>query len=145
MRKRPDDPLVSAEHPCVLVAEDDHEMRALIATALRRDGYDVLEVADGAQLMAVFSDRCIKAMKRTPDLVISDVRMPGRTGLEVVATLRDAHWVVPVVLITAFGDKAVHREAARLGVVLFDKPFDIDDLRTVVLNLIWPPRPPSAA
>jgi DNA-binding response OmpR family regulator len=125
----------------VLVAEDDHEMRALIAAALRRDGYEVLEVANGAQLMAAFSDRCIKAMRRTPDLVISDVRMPGRTGLDVVAGLRDAHWSVPVVLITAFGDDATHVQAQKLDAILFDKPFDIDDLRTVVLNLIWPPAP----
>ena len=63
--------------------------------------------------------------------------MPGFTGLEVLAGLRDANWHTPILLITAYGSDETYEEAARLGASgVFDKPFDIDDLRTAVLNLV---------
>jgi DNA-binding response OmpR family regulator len=71
-----------------------------------------------------------------PDAIIMDVRMPGYSGIHILAALRAAQWSTPVILITAFGDARVHEEGARLGAaVVFDKPFDIDDLRTALLNL----------
>ena len=62
--------------------------------------------------------------------------MPVANGLQVVAALRSANCWTPVILMTAFGDESMRTEAQRLGAVLFDKPFDLDDLRTAVLNLL---------
>jgi DNA-binding response OmpR family regulator len=119
----------------VLVAEDDAEMRRLVVEALREDGYDVDEAGDGGRLLVK-----ITAQYRNPsaevDLIIADIRMPICTGLQVVAGLRDAHWTIPVILMTAFGDHDTHASAEALGAVLFDKPFAIDDLRTAVMNLL---------
>jgi DNA-binding response OmpR family regulator len=54
-----------------------------------------------------------------------------------LASLRTAECSVPVVLITAFGDEATHAQALRLGAAaLFDKPFDVDDLRAAVSRMI---------
>lgn len=122
--------------PRIVLAEDDPELRRLIGSVLRRDGYDVLELVDGAQLLEYLvrqSDRNADA----PDLIVSDIRMPGCTGLDVLAGVRRRDWATPVVLITAFGDRDTHEEAERLGAVaVFDKPFDLDDLRTAVLNVV---------
>ncbi len=72
----------------------------------------------------------------TIDLIVSDVRMPICSGLEIVRAIRDSGWTVPVILMTAFGDDETRDRAAQLNAVLFDKPFDLDDLRTAVLSLV---------
>lgn len=128
--------------PCsgrrVLVAEDDREMRRLLVESLARDGYEVDSVANGLAFLARVEEG------RVYDLVVSDVRMPGRTGLQVLADARARGWPSPVLLITAFGDDSTLDEAARLGAVaLFSKPFDMDDLRTAVLFFLG--SPPDAA
>jgi CheY-like chemotaxis protein len=120
----------------VLIAEDDAQMRSMLADELRRDGYEVLESHDGtaaAELLARLRSRPDEA----PELVVTDICMPSRTGLELLAELRKTESRIPVILITAFGDDAVHERARDLGAIaVFDKPFDVDDLRTAILNFL---------
>ncbi len=118
----------------ILVAEDDSEMRRIVADALRGDGYDVVELVDGGRLLVDLAAR-MKA-DESVDLVVSDIRMPVCTGLQILEVLRLSHWHTPVILMTAFGDEATRKRAASLMAVLFDKPFDLDDLRTTVANLL---------
>ena len=127
----------------MLVAEDDVEMRGIVAEALRADGHEVVELTDGGRLLVDISAR-LKAGQgdEAIDLIVSDIRMPICTGLQIVAALRDAHWHTPVILMTAFGDQATRRHAETLQAVLFDKPFDIDDLRTAVANMLPRDRAP---
>jgi CheY-like chemotaxis protein len=122
----------------ILVADDDAEMRCLIAHALRRDGHEVVEVCDGMELLQYLATHQLEVDSgQAIDLLISDIRMPGRNGLDVLAGMRWADWSIPVILITAVGDAQVHAEARRLGAAaVFDKPFDLDDLRTLTLNLV---------
>ncbi|WP_438015623.1 response regulator [Sorangium sp. So ce315] len=121
----------------VLLAEDDRELRQLLAVALRRDGYEVLEAHDGNHLLELMAASLVSSDGARPDIVVSDVRMPGKTGLELLAGLRRDDRSTPVVLITAFGDPETHAEAYRLGAdAVLDKPLDLDDLRLVVQALI---------
>jgi CheY-like chemotaxis protein len=122
----------------VLVAEDDREMRRLIVDALRKDGYEVVEVPDGGRMLVRITDECFRATSPTIDLIVSDVRMPICSGLEIVRAIRDSGWTVPVILMTAFGDDETRDRAAEMDAVLFDKPFDLDDLRTAVFSLVPP-------
>jgi DNA-binding NtrC family response regulator len=125
----------------LLVAEDDPEMRRLLCERLRRDGFDVVEAADGTQLLEYIHTHVLRPARdeQAVDLVISDVRMPGRTGLDVLADLRTRDWAVPFIVITAFGDRETYGEAQRLGAAaVFDKPFELDDLCTAVINLVAP-------
>ncbi|WP_437809793.1 response regulator [Sorangium sp. So ce1078] len=120
----------------VLLAEDDRELRLLLATALRRDGYEVLEARDANHLLELMGDALVSGSGAPADVVVSDIRMPGRSGLELLAGLRRDDWATPVVLITAFGDPETHAEAYRLGAdAVLDKPLDVDDLRIVVQTL----------
>jgi DNA-binding response OmpR family regulator len=119
----------------ILLAEDDAEMRHFLYAELRADGHVVSMTCDGTEMIEALS-----GMSKVPfaasDVIIMDVRMPGYSGLHILAALRAAEWSTPVILITAFGDQRVHEEGARLGAaVVFDKPFDIEDLRTALLNL----------
>ncbi|HEY8426726.1 MAG TPA: response regulator [Sandaracinaceae bacterium] len=132
-------PVPSHPPPLVLLAEDDDEMRYLMTRALRRDGYDVLAAADAEALSSALM--AARLHGREPDLVVSDVRMPGMSGLELVAWLRRQDCDVRIVLVSAFADDEIVAEARRLGVAhVLSKPFDLDDLRTVVLHLLSPPR-----
>lgn len=120
--------------PRVIVAEDDPEMRRLLTATIAADGYDVTNADTGpALLMAIGRFGQENAL---PALIVSDIRMPGRSGLQVLQWLRDAGWQVPVILITAFGGDEVMEQATHLGAAcVLSKPFDLDDLRTTVARL----------
>lgn len=121
----------------VLLVEDDGEMRSVVAGALRGDGYDVVELPDGGRLLVEVAARLKAGGRGDPlDLIVSDIRLPICTGLQILSAIRDAHWRTPVILMTAFGDEQTRRDAESLAAVLFDKPFDLDDLRTAVANLL---------
>lgn len=118
-----------ARRPCVVLAEDDREMRMLLATTLRRAGWDVLEAGDGMDLLD-----CVAWLIGSRDdwadcVLVSDIRMPELGGLEVLERLRDLGWAGGIILITAFGDEATHAQARELGATMvLDKPFDLDAL-----------------
>jgi DNA-binding response OmpR family regulator len=117
---------------CVLVAEDDREMNAVLTEALVADGHEVVPVETGTDALARFFGN----LGSVPDAAVMDVRMPGLSGLQVLAALRKNGAAVAVIIITAFGEDALHREAYSLGAVhVFDKPFDVDELRAAVREL----------
>ena len=121
----------------LLVAEDDVPLRTLIVRHLRLEGFDVDEAASGDLALDLITHALLTHPPRPYDLLITDVRMPGTTGLEVLGAIRELDWHTPVIVITGFGDKEAHDEAARLGAcALFDKPFDLDDLGTAVVNAL---------
>jgi DNA-binding response OmpR family regulator len=117
----------------VLIAEDDRDMRALLEARFRHAGIEVDLVADGSQLR----DRLFNGHPWLPQVLVSDVKMPGASGLEVLQQLRARDAEVRVVLITAFGDARTHRRAEKLGAeAVLDKPFDVGELLTVVNGLL---------
>lgn len=117
----------------VLVAEDDDELRRLLVMSLTADGYEVAEASDGHELIRQLARLWLV------DAIVSDVRMPGKSGLDVLAGFRRADWTTPFVLITAFGSDELHEEALRLGAsAVVDKPFDLDVLRILIRQLAPP-------
>lgn len=125
-----------ASKPRVLLAEDDPEMRWLVAHALRRDGYDVVEARDGDELYREITTRILRHGDPNVDLIVTDVRMPGQSGLEIVELLRAVAVRVPLIVMTAFGDDEVRERAGAVGAVLLDKPFDLADLRAAAGLLV---------
>jgi two-component system OmpR family response regulator len=121
--------------PRVVVAEDDAEMRRLVVEVLVADGCVVEQVPDGGRLLVELSHQIPRDLEAI-DLIVSDIRMPVTSGLSILEALRAAHCWTPVILMTAFGDDATRARAEMLGALLFDKPFDLDDLRTAVMNLL---------
>jgi len=121
----------------ILLAEDDAPLRELIATALRADGYEVVEAGDGLELLA-HVESALSAKDHGFDawVIVADINMPGLTGLDVLAILRCAAVDAPVLLMTAFGDKETRLEAAELGAAaILDKPFDLECLRTALARV----------
>jgi len=133
-------PAAGENHPCVLLAEDDDEMRRMLAGAFRADGYRVTECADGFALLEVLGTSLFRADSPHYDVVVSDVRMPGLTGLDILKSVHKRGGDPPFILITAFGDEETHTEAERLGVAaVFDKPFRIEHLLDAVHKVVASP------
>jgi DNA-binding NtrC family response regulator len=110
----------------VLVVDDEANLRKVLATMLRRTGYEVTVAADGEQGLAEFQ-------KSGADIVITDLVMPKVGGMEILRAVNSSSPDVPVIIITAHGtvDSAV--EAIKLGA--FDyitKPFDQAEIQAVI-------------
>jgi len=118
----------------ILVADDDDEMRSLLSALFRSDGFTVSEAKDGQELLSMLTAKTAPdGTPIAPDLVVTDVQMPGATGIRVLSHVRRAHPTVPVILITAFGSAELHAQAKRLGAAtVLDKPFDVAELRKLV-------------
>lgn len=128
----------------VLLAEDDTEMRNLLARSLTQEGYVVDECVDGTHLVA----RLVSADPEYFSVIISDVRMAGLSGLDFLEHLRWCNVGPPTILITAFGDPQAHTRARKLGAAaMLDKPFEMEELLAVVRRVVGETRarfPPAA-
>jgi CheY-like chemotaxis protein len=120
----------SGSRPSILVAEDDAPFRDLLVRAFEQAGCDVIAIAHGGE----FIDYLAKARRgvgscRMPRVIVTDIRMPGLSGLDVLHGLRVAQFPAAVIVITAFGSPETREQALALGAhAVFDKPFEIDDL-----------------
>lgn len=114
----------------VLVAEDDPAMRDTVAALLRINGCEVTTVANGTEMAAALA---LATMTRSPrngfDLIVTDVRMAGLTGINAIARLRDVGGSTPVITITAFPDQALREQARALDILVLEKPFKLAELR----------------
>ena len=110
----------------LLLVEDKSELRGMLRKALERFGYDVDEAADGSAAIQ-------KIRQRRYLLVLSDLKMPGASGLDVLRETKQADATIPVLLLTAYGsiDEAV--TAMKEGAFDFlQKPIDLDHLKLLV-------------
>ena len=118
--------------PLVLVADDEEDIRALVAFRLQRAGYDVITAADGEEALTL-------AKTRLPDLAVLDMMMPKATGLEVTRSLRgqDSTKDIPVILLTARAQEADVASGFAAGADDYvKKPFSPMDLQLRVQALL---------
>ncbi len=117
---------MSPERKQILIADDEPNMRRVLAAQLMRDGYDVHTVDDGASAIETLAEHHI-------DVVISDLRMPKVDGMGLLKHVMVNHPDVPVIMITAHGTVDTAVEALKLGAYDFvTKPFDKTEFRNVV-------------
>jgi len=110
----------------LLLVEDKNELRAMLRKALERAGYAVDEAADGSAAIQ-------KVRARRYLLVITDLKMPGASGLDVLRETKQADATIPVILLTAFGSVEEAVAAMKDGAYDFlQKPVDLDHLKLLV-------------
>lgn len=107
---------------CILIADDEKNIRSGLALAFEDEGYDTLEAEDGLKAWELIN-------KKQVDLVITDLRMPGLSGFELLKKITSAYPVLPVIVLTGHGSiedavKAMHDGA----IDFFTKPVDLDHL-----------------
>jgi len=122
----------------VLLVEDDTEMRKMLAFVLTRHGFRVAQARDGSEALEYLGDVVLEGSReKTPQLLLTDQRMPGFCGLEVIEAVRLAGLDIPAILITAFGDAETHERADALGPTpVLDKPFAMRDLVALAQRLV---------
>jgi len=110
----------------ILVVDDELSMREFLKILLEKEGYRILTAANGAEALDI-------AEQNTIDLVVSDIRMPGISGLELLAALKEKNADLPVIMITAFASPDDAVTAMKNGA--FDyitKPFNVDEIKSVI-------------
>jgi len=125
--------------PTILVIEDDRTMREGIATVLKLQGYIMHTAEDGHLGAQMFREL-------HPDLVISDMKLPGKGGMNLLQEFQDQSPETPFILISAFGTIDLAVNALKLGATDFiAKPFSIDELKSKVAQIFedHPPKKPA--
>ena len=113
----------------ILVAEDDADLRRLLAVALRRDGHAVIEARDAAELLEALASTLIEPVASPFDVVICEQTLPGIPGLSLLAGLRSRQRATPFILVT--DQAAVRERARRLGAAVVDH-LDVQAIRAAV-------------
>ena len=110
----------------ILVVDDEPSMREMLRIVLKREGFDVIVARSGAD--------AIETLKREPiDLLLSDIRMPDLSGVEVLRAAKAQNRDIVAFMMTAFASTDTAVEAMRLGAVdYFTKPFSMDELKLKV-------------
>jgi two-component system response regulator PilR (NtrC family) len=123
-------PAADRRAPRILVVDDERSMRELLAIVLKREGYDVLLAENGRA--------AVDALEKEPvDLLISDIKMPDMSGVDVLRAAKKVDQDILGIMITAFASTETAVEAMRLGACDYlSKPFDIDLLKMKVREKI---------
>ena len=110
----------------ILVVDDDDPVRVMLARLLRTQGYNVLQAANAAEARKLIEGEA-------PDLIISDIVMPGESGIEFRRYVSERWPDLPVILISGYSAEGPAEFAARTANTVFvQKPFAADQLLTLV-------------
>ncbi len=124
--------------PTILLVDDEDSVRKVLAFPLERDGYTVVQAADGEEALRQFAEQAV-------DLVVLDIMLPRLDGLEVCKRLR-ASSTVPIIMLTARDDELDKVIGLELGADDYiTKPFSIREFRSRVRALLRRARAPHVA
>ncbi len=122
-----------------MIVDDDRILRDRLAKAFRGRGYDVRTAANYEEAVAL-------ATEDAPELAVVDLRMEGRSGLELVQHFKSLDPATKIVVLTGYGSIATAIEAVRLGATYYlPKPADADDILTAFARGDAPPLEPPEA
>lgn len=110
----------------ILIVDDEKSMRDFLKILLAKEGYEVIVAGDGDQALAALDQNHV-------DLVISDIRMPGISGLELLSKIKEESEDIPVIMITAFASPNDAVQAMKDGAYDYiSKPFNVDEIKSVI-------------
>ncbi len=122
--------------PSILLVDDDEVFRRRLSRAFEERGYDTRTAGNYEEAVA-------QARHDSPELAVVDMRMPGRSGLELVQTLKEIDTSTKVVVLTGYGSIATAVDAIRLGATHYlAKPADADDIVSAFARGENPPLSP---
>jgi DNA-binding NtrC family response regulator len=114
----------------ILIIDDEQVNRVVLRQVLGKEGYQISEAEDGPQGLEIVKTD-------PPDLVLTDFRMPGMNGLEVLAEIQKINQQIPVIVLTAFGDVALTIKSIQVGAFDYiEKPFNPIQLKITVHNAL---------
>jgi two-component system response regulator RegA len=125
-----------SQRQSILIVDDDEVFRRRLARAFEDRGYDTRVAGD-------FDSAVASATEDSPELAVTDLKMPGRSGLELVQALQEIDPATKVVVLTGYGSIATAIDAVRLGAAYYlPKPADADDIVAAFARADSPPLEP---
>ena len=116
----------------ILVVEDDEEMKSLLKGFVEKEGYEADFVEKGTYGFK-------KLITESFSLIITDIQIPGFSGLDILPGLKKLQPETPIIVITAFGDQEVQNRAYEMGATAYlEKPICFDELRELIHGMISP-------
>ena len=110
----------------VLIVDDERSMRDFLKILLEKEGHEVTTANSGASALEVLD-------KQSVDVIVSDIRMPGMTGIELLETVKEQLPELPMILITAFASPDDAVLAMKNGAFDYiSKPFNVDEIKSVI-------------
>lgn len=110
----------------VLIVDDQNGIRILLMEVFNSEGYTTFQAANGKAAISI-------VQSESPDLVLLDMKIPGMDGMEILKHLKEMDPDIKVIMMTAYGELDMIKEATKLGALMhFTKPFDIDEMRIAV-------------
>jgi len=110
----------------LLIVDDQNGIRILLMEVFSSEGYDTFQAANGKLALEL-------VVNESPDLVLLDMKIPGMDGLEILKRIKELNTDIKVIMMTAYGELDMIKEATDLGALMhFTKPFDIDEMRVAV-------------
>jgi two-component system nitrogen regulation response regulator NtrX len=120
--------------PQVLIVDDEESIRGSLAGILSDEGFDAKTASDGTQALAFLREAGLEAL---PDLVLLDIAMPGRDGIEILQELRATWPELPVVMMSGHGTIETAVRATKLGAFDFiEKPLSVEKLLLTIQHAI---------
>src|SRR6266545_935883 len=114
----------------IVVIDDEVNAAAALETLLREDGYEVSSAHEARAGLALLE-------KTDPDVVLTDLRMPGMDGLELLAKIRQIHPETMVIVMTAYGTVKTAARAMKLGAEDYlSKPIDVEELEVILQRVL---------
>src|SRR5690606_42123646 len=108
----PAQPMTNHHRPSILIVDDDEPFRRRLARASEDRGYDAVTAGDHDEAVA-------QARLESPEFAVVDLRMPGKSGLELVQALREIDPATKIVVLTGYGSIATAIDAVRLGATYY--------------------------
>jgi DNA-binding NtrC family response regulator len=115
----------------LVIADDNPAMRWLVRHTCRDRFDEVIEANDGRELFWALV-HCSRTRRAADVVLVTDIRMPAYSGLEVLAACDELDYHPPTIVMTSFPDADAYASTARAGAVLLPKPFVTADLRRLV-------------
>jgi two-component system, cell cycle sensor histidine kinase and response regulator CckA len=107
----------------ILVVDDETAVRRFAVRVLQRDGYEVLEAADGAEALEL-----LRSSKTSIDAIVSDIVMPRLNGVELMQAVAESHTHIPVVLMSGYATAALTDMGIATPCSVIPKPFPAERL-----------------
>ena len=114
----------------ILLVDDEEGIRKVLGISLSDAGYEVLTAENGEEALKIF--RKIK-----PPIVLTDIKMPEVSGLDVLKEVREKKGDLPVIMITGYASEDTNAQALQLGVSGYiRKPYDVSQIRDIVAKTV---------
>ena len=114
----------------ILIIDDEKNMRWALGKALEKEGFEVLEAENGIEGLD-------KLQKNNPSLILLDLRMPKKDGMQTLKEIKEINTEIPVIILTAHGTMDLAIEAMKLGALDFlSKPFELEKVKIIIKNAL---------